>query len=640
MGLLDIQRLTKEYRNKLVLDGVSLSIERRDRVCLIGQNGSGKSTLIRIALGLEQADLGQVTFSRGIRIGYLSQLSDELIEGSHNALFYEKLYTMDQHLRHLEEALKVNASMAGSPEYGQLTSQYARALADFERLDGYTLQAQMKKILLGLGLKREALATPLSKLSGGEKMRVALARILLEAPDLLILDEPTNHLDLKAIEWLEAYLIKFSGGVLLVSHDRYFLDRVGTRIAQLKGGTLVERRCSYTEFMAQQDISLAFYQKNQHNLEIQIRDHKALIANLRRMRKNAQADSREKALRQLEERYRSNRERAYTTDQLEGLGGPSLVLEANGHVAKEIAWARGLSKSFDAPGGRFTLFSGVDFNIYGGDRVAIIGPNGCGKTSLLNILRGLDDAFEGEAVLGAWASYAYLGQNIDFEDEGLSMLAAVMQGSTLSEAEARQHLALFQFYRDAVNSKIEVLSGGERVRLFLAQVMLTHPHVLILDEPTNHLDLQSRQALEAAINRFKGTVIAVSHDRYYLNNCADKLIAFEAGTARVYPGNYDAYLASFSTAQSQGLEEKPSKEKTHKGAKPALSQKASRKAKSCEGLSLEAIESIIATVEQEISALEVAIGLEPLGADYVGLAHLYERLEALYEDYEQVLYAQ
>lgn len=643
MGLLDIQKITKEFRSKLVLDSVSLQIEKRERVALIGDNGSGKSTLIRIAMGLETPDLGQVTFARGIKVGYLSQASDELIEGEHNALYYEKVHKLESQLRDLELALKQSASQHDTPEYHLLTQQYARVLSAFEAMDGYTVHHNIKKILLGLGLKQEALEIPLSKLSGGEKMRVALARILLENPDLLILDEPTNHLDLGAIEWLENYLVKFPGGVLIVSHDRYFLDRVGTRIAHLSRGGLIEKRCRYSQYIEQQQIERTFYLKEQKNLGIQIRDANEQIQNLKRMRKNKQADSRIKEVERLKETYQANQRHAQVEGAANKPSGPQIQLSSHGHVAKEIAWASGLGKVFNG----VTLFQDVDFTIYGGERVALIGANGCGKTTLLNILRGLDNNFTGKAVLGSWATYAYLGQHIDFEDDSRSMLQEIMMTSTLDEPQSRQHLGRFQFYGDEVNSTISVLSGGEKVRLFLAKVMLTHPHVLILDEPTNHLDLASREALELAINAFKGTVIAVSHDRYYLKNCVDKLIAFKDGTAKVYDGNYDVYLEQVSGGGASGSGSgeddghqgtstmEPVQTRTAKNkAKAKAREESKAKIKPVPKRTVAQLEAAIEAVEEEIKELEIEIGFEGKDSDYEALAERYQYLEALYEDYD------
>lgn len=629
MSLLSFQGITKEYRNKLVLDGVSLNIEKQERVALIGDNGSGKSTLLRIAMGRETPDLGQVTTARNIKIGYLSQNSDEMVQGQETALYYEKVHGLEEQMRAMEAQMAVEADKYDTEAYAQLTSRYGRLMAEYEAMDGYAVHHEMKKILLGLGLKEAALYTSLDTLSGGEKMRVALARILLEKPDLLVLDEPTNHLDIHAIQWLEAYLCKFSGGVLIVSHDRYFLDRVATRIAELSHGTLLEKRCSYSQFIEQKEIARSFYLKEQKNLRVQIRDLEELIRNLRRQRKSKQADSRTHELQRLKDKLAHNQQKVRTAGHLQKTNGPALRIQAHGHVSKEIAWAEGLTKSF----GDHTLFEDISFHIAGGERIALIGPNGCGKTTLLNILRGLDRDFSGTAKLGTWVSYAYLGQSVYFPDMDRTVLEELMIDGKLEEAAARKHLARFQFYGDVVNSTLHVLSGGEKVRLYLAEVMLRNPHCLILDEPTNHLDLSSREALELAINEFRGTVIAVSHDRYYLNNCVDRLIAFQNGSVRVFDGNYDAYLATVSKEEGAAAVggHSPQRKDMSKATSPSSNTKVIAQKK--QAPSLEDIESSILATEERIDQLQRKVLRDGENEDYEELGQLVNQLTELYEAY-------
>ncbi len=536
MSLLHFHKITKCFTNRQILDDINLSIEKNERVALIGNNGTGKSTLIRIAMGLETPDSGRVIQARGTKIGYLSQLSDELMQGEENALFLREHKALETKLQALEAELARPDLAQNSPKLEKVLERYQRVLSQYEAAGGYTLESKIKKTLLGLGLSKDALYRPLDSLSGGERIRVALARILIESPDLLILDEPTNHLDLVGIEWLEQYLKHFTGGVLLVSHDRYFLDRVSTRTAEIDHGHLLVKRCNYSSFIAQKDIQRAYYLKEAKNLRIRIRDQEAQVKKLTANNKIKQAKSRSHALNRLKQELKTHQTMA-TSGHLSNNAGPRLNLQAHGHVSKDIAWAKSVSKHF----GSRPLFTGITFNIYGGDRVGIIGPNGCGKSTLLKMLMKEDTAYTGELMLGKWLNTCYLGQSVSFENESSTVLEHITACSSLEQSAALRHLADFQFYDDQVNTVLSSLSGGERVRVYLAEIMLQNPHLLILDEPTNHLDLASRQAIEHAVKTFRGTVIAVSHDRYYLNNCVDKILAFENGSLTMYSGNYDAY---------------------------------------------------------------------------------------------------
>jgi ATP-binding cassette subfamily F protein 3 len=536
MSLLHFHKITKAFTNRQILDDISLSIEKNERVALIGKNGTGKSTLLRIAMGLENPDSGRVIRARGSKIGYLSQLSDELMQGEENALYLKHHKALETELKDLEDELARPELAQDASSLEKVLHQYQQVLSQYEAAGGYTLESKIKKTLLGLGLSKDALYRPLDTLSGGERIRVALARILIESPDLLILDEPTNHLDLIGIEWLEQYLKHFPGGVLLVSHDRYFLDRVSTRTAELDHGHLLVKSCSYSSFIEQKEIQRAYYLKEAKNLRIRIRDQKAQVKKLTANNKIKQAKSRNHATQRLEEQLKAHQGMA-GSGHLNENSGPRLNLRAHGHISKDIVWAHSVSKHY----GSRPLFTDVNFNIYGGDRVGIIGPNGCGKSTLLKMLMEEDTAYSGELMLGRWLNYCYLGQSVSFENESSTILEHIMQCSALEQAGALRHLADFQFYEDQVNTALSSLSGGERVRVYLAEIMLQNPHLLILDEPTNHLDLASRQAIEHAVNTFRGTVIAVSHDRYYLNNCVDKILAFENGHLQTYSGNYDAY---------------------------------------------------------------------------------------------------
>ena len=540
MSLVAVSNIRKEYRNKVVLADVSLQISRGERVALVGPNGAGKTTLLKIMMGQVKEDSGDVFLSKNVKVGYLSQYLTDLDESNDSALHLDALKNIEDEKRSLEEA------MATMPDHMDLLlKKYEKVVEKFEQMDGYTLQSMIKKTLLGLGLSENELNKPLKFLSGGEKMRVALARILLESPELLILDEPTNHLDLHAIEWLEGFLNKFSGGVLIVSHDRYFLDAVTTRIAELRGGHLTTKKCNYSTFLDQKRQMKNFYLKAYRNIQKQIRHEKEMVVKLRKYKKIKQSQSRQKSLEKFEEKAKALLLDLKTTENLEKASGPQLDFKPIGHLSHEVMHCENLSKSFSNQ----RLFHGVDLTIYGGQKLALIGPNGCGKTTFINMMLGLDKDHEGTMKFGKWVDYAYLGQEVSFEDDNLSLLESLIKEG-LEESEAKKSLSKLQFYGDVLNTRVADLSGGEKVRLILAIILNKAPQCLILDEPTNHLDLESRWAIEKALRDYKGTVIAVSHDRYFLNACVDKLLIVENHRITEFEGSYDAYKNQHTTKAS------------------------------------------------------------------------------------------
>jgi len=549
MSLIFLDNIVKEYRSRLVLSGASLRVERKERLALTGPNGSGKTTLIRIAMGLETCDSGSIITGRGVKIGYLSQNLSEMdgyvAAPDETAVHYEKVARLERKLRDLEKQLGNITGRADDTGYEALLKEYSRLLERYEAMDGYSVESRIKATLHGLGLKEEALSVPVSSLSGGERMRVAIARLLLEEPNLLILDEPTNHLDIHGAEWLESFLKRFEGGVLFVSHDRYFLDQIATRVAELENGSIIERSGSYSVFIEQKVKMAEFAAREQKRLEmsIQIEEKKALSLkgqSKHRTRNISAWKSREKMVARLKEKLDQNNGEYKTQEHLHSKAAPHIYFRSITHLSAEIAKAEGLKKVF----GGTALFSDVSFLVRGGERVGIIGVNGCGKTTLLNILLGRDHDYEGFARLGGWVRYAFLGQSMEFEDESRTILEEFMSRKEMEQAFAKDRLAGFQFYGDDLNKKIDVLSGGERVRLYLACIMLAEPDCLVMDEPTNHLDVVARDAVMEALANFKGSLLAVSHDRYFLNKCVNRILEFEDGKLHSYQGNYEAYKSA------------------------------------------------------------------------------------------------
>ncbi len=610
MSLVAVHSIRKEYRNKVVLSDVSLQVEHGDRIALIGANGSGKSTLLKIIMGLEIPDGGEVFKSKRIKIGYLSQSLDHYDYDEFNALHYEALFELENKLRRIE--VQLESEEPNSEAYELILEKYTTCMVEFDHMDGYVLQNRIKKILLGLGLRKGALLIPLSKLSGGEKMRVALARLLLNEPDLLILDEPTNHLDIKAIEWLESYLKKFAGGVLMVSHDRMFLDRVTTRIGEIQAGHLTTKKCNYTSYLEQKSRLTEFYLKEQQNLQKQIRDERLMVEKLRKYKKIKQSKSREIGLQKLEEKAKSMMMTLKSSENLNTISGPGLSLNNDFHLSHEVVVIENLHKWYDD----YHILNDLSLTIYGGEKIAIVGPNGCGKTTLLNIILGKDKNYTGDVKLGSWIKYAYLGQEVTFEDEELSVLETVIDRLKVEPIEARKILSRFQFYGDVIESKIKILSGGERVRIVLACIMEENPHCLILDEPTNHLDLESRISIENAISAFKGTVIAISHDRYFLKHCVSKIVEIKEG----FLVDYDAAVpVEIKKEKKKAIVVKPAKVKV---------------------IDTNKIESDIEAVELLVKEFEESIHPDMSYEDYKVYDDWLKELELLYQEFDHILEGQ
>lgn len=638
MSLLTLENIEKEYRNQTVLDGVSLRVERGERLALVGPNGAGKTTLLKIAMGLEEADRGNVILARNIKVGHISQDLHEVKAGEgseQTALHYEKIYRMERTLRDLEKQISQGTGTLEPAALKNLMDQYTKLTAKFEAVDGYTIETKIKKILLGLGLRQESLDTPVARLSGGEKMRVSVARVLLEEPDLLILDEPTNHLDIHATEWFESFLKKFRGGILFVSHDRYFLDRVATRVAELDQGTVCVRSGNYSKFVEHKQQMAEFMLSEQKRLRLNIRNTNEIVQGLKHHRNISAIKSRQKEMDRLARELKGS-SAVKSQQHLYRTGGPKIRFKKGSHISKDIAWAENLHKSF----GDLTLFDGAGFHIYGGERVGIIGPNGCGKTTLVNMLLGKDQDFQGELKLGDWVNYSYMGQEVLFHNDSLTVAQLIMSKKNLQEGEAREYLARFQFYGDEINKTIKVLSGGERVRLYLACVMLEDADCLILDEPTNHLDMAARDAFEKALGEFGGTIIAVTHDRYFLTNCVNKILEVDDRKINTWSGNYETYreLKFGSEEEAEEKENKSSKSEEYAAqkAKRAEENRARARKQQAERERKE-LEARIMSLEETIAGMEASFDEATPRETYEEYGKLKEEIDGLYERWEALL---
>ena len=529
--ILSCSNICKSFGENDILKQVSFHIEDHEKAAIVGINGAGKSTLLKVLIGKLNADDGVVTWAKGASIGYLAQHQDlEGAETIYDALLEVKkpVIQMEARIRSLELEMK----SASGDELETKLSEYSRLNHEFEMADGYSYQSEITGVLKGLGFTEDEFSKPITALSGGQKTRVSLGKLLLTKPDILLLDEPTNHLDMESIAWLETYLRNYSGAVIIVAHDRYFLDRVVTKIIELDMGHCTVFSGNYSAYSDKKamlrDAAIRAYLNQQQ----EIRHQEAVIAKLKsfnREKSIKRAESREKMLDKIERLEKPTQ----ANDSMD------IRLEPDVVSGNDVLTVTDLNKSFDTQ----TLFTNVDFEIKRGERVAIIGNNGTGKTTLLKIINGIIPADSGQIRLGSKVHIGYYDQ----EHQVLHMDKTLFQEiqdtyPNMNNTQIRNTLAAFLFTGDDVFKLIRDLSGGERGRVSLAKLMLSDANFLLLDEPTNHLDITSKEILESALNRYTGTVLYVSHDRYFINRTATRILDLTNGSFINYIGNYDYYL--------------------------------------------------------------------------------------------------
>ena len=529
--LLQISNISKSFDGTDILSDCSFHIEENEKCALVGSNGTGKSTLLKIIAGRIPSDSGSISLKNGADIGYLAQ-QDAVDTGNtiigELTLVKQSLIDEEAAIRQLERDMKD----ATGRELEEMMDKYSRLTHHFEMNDGFSVRSEINGMIRGLGFAEEDKERSISTLSGGQKTRVALAKLLLKKPSLIMLDEPTNHLDLRSIEWLEGFLQSYKGAVLIVAHDRYFLDRIVTKVFEIENGKLSVFTGDYSTYAARKKELRDTQMKAYLNQQAEIAHQEQVIDKLKsfnREKSIKRAESREKMLDKIERLDKP----ADTDDAMKLKITPPII------SGRDVLSVSELSKGYDG----MKLFEGVSFDIRRGERVAVIGDNGTGKTTLLKIITGNLEADNGSFSLGVNVKPGYYDQEHQVLHPDKTLFREISDDfPTMDNTKIRNTLAAFLFYGDDVFKQVSALSGGERGRLSLAKLMLGNANFLILDEPTNHLDITSKEILENALNEYEGTVLYVSHDRYFINRTATRILALEGGTFTGYPGNYDYYL--------------------------------------------------------------------------------------------------
>ena len=635
--ILSCQSICKSFGEKVILQDASFHIEEREKAALIGNNGAGKTTLLRIIMEEISADSGQVVIAKDKKIGYLAQYQD--IHGHHT--IYEELMTTKQYILDMEDkirSLEQEMKYVAGDKLESLMNSYTRLTHQFELENGYAYKSEIVGVLKGLGFEEEDYGKQIENLSGGQKTRVALGKLLISKPDILLLDEPTNHLDMESIAWLETYLLNYPGAVFIVSHDRYFLDKVVTKIVEIEAAQMRMYEGNYSAYALKKAQLRDAQYKAYLNQQREIKHQEAVITKLRSF-------NREKSIKRAESRVKMLDKIQRIEKPIEIDNQMRISLEPRFISGNDVLTVEGLSKAF--PGQ--TLFTDINFEIKRGERVALIGNNGTGKTTILKILNGIVDADAGRFALGSKVQIGYYDQ----EHHVLHMEKTIFQEisdtyPTLTETEIRNMLAAFLFTGDDVFKLISSLSGGERGRVSLAKLMLSEANFLILDEPTNHLDIASKEILEEALNSYTGTVLYVSHDRYFINQTATRIMDLTNQAIVNYIGDYDYYLekkeemtriyAPVQETAAQEVKENVSETKLtwqQQKEEQALKRKRENELKKVEAR-IEELETRDKEIDETIVLPDICTNVAECTKLSREKAAIAEELEGLYEKWEEL----
>ena len=636
MSLATLSNIEKTFGKRVIFEGLSLNVEQGERIGFIGANGAGKTTLFKVLTGEVVPDAGLVAIAKSVKVGHLSQdpvfdESSTVIDEAEEA--FADLHAVAHRLREIEHAM---AGLAGE-ELEKTLRQYQNVQHDFEIAGGYAWRHRLEATLLGVGLGRETWEQPVATLSGGQRSRLALARLLISEPDLLLLDEPTNHLDLAAIEWLEGYLLEFKGAVVLISHDRYLLDRLATRVVWLTQRRLQSYPGNYSAFVQQRELQELSQQRAYEQQQETIEKQKEFIRRFGAGQRSKEAKGREKRLNRL---LQSDQ----MVEAVEAQKKIRLALGTDRRAGDQVLSVRELSKGYDNK----RLWDSVKLDVRRGERIGIIGPNGSGKTTMLRVLLGEEDADAGTVRWGANLKIGYYDQRLDDFDPDTTVIEEVAEGRMGEREQAlRDVLAVMLFRGDDVYKPLGLLSGGERARVRLAQLLLDRPNVLVLDEPTNHLDIPSREALEGALSGFDGTILCVSHDRYFLDRAVKRLLVLRPPEVDDFAGSYSAWMQRLA-AEAQERSAAPTA--PAKPREPARPKDPSKKkdnpyARPFGRLSIEELEQQITDTEVALAECQEGFGdaesfrdpsrAQQLQAEYKSLSEKLEALEAEYFAREQ-----
>jgi len=632
--IISCRDIQKSFGAAMVLRGVSFAVEEKEKAALVGVNGAGKTTLFKILLGELGADSGEVALKKGARMAYLSQHMDLADENT----IYEELLSVFSHLADMEADIRrMEGQMAGLEDdaLARLMEKYAKTVKEFEDGSGYEYKSRVRGVLSGLGFNEVEHTLEIAKLSGGQKTRVALGKLLLDEPDLLLLDEPTNHLDINAITWLEDYFLReYEKAVIIISHDRYFLDKVVKKVVEIEHGKAKSYRGNYSTFVEQKakdfEIEMHQYASQQKQIAKQMESIR-LLRSYNREKSVRRARSKEKQLAKID---RVDKPQS-APDKMR------LMLKPATQSGNDVLYIRGAKKMFDD----YLLFENINMEIKRGEKVAMIGENGVGKTTLFNMLLGGDKA----VTLGTNVKIGYYDQELKFTDAEKSIFNEISDTyPRMKILEIRNALASFLFVGDEVDKKLGMLSGGERGRVALCKLMLSDVNFLLLDEPTNHLDLFSKEILENALIDYEGTALYISHDRYFINNTAEKIYELKKEGSTVYLGNYDYYVEKKADMAALAADKltrvtvgspipgRPSSKDDYLRSKEEAAKIRKNKAR------IEKLEAQIEEAEAGIANLEIELAKDEVATDatkaqtvYLMKVALEEKLAKLLEEWEE-----